>query len=569
MHGTTSSPGCQSLRADTTEPTIRQGTLPGFAIVAEVLHHLGITHLYAISGTPIHELLAACIRAGIRVVGVRHQAAAVMMATAQNYTAGRLAAATAVSAGPGVTNTVTGMLVAKDNCWPVIVLGGRRTLRAEGMGAFQDLDGASLLDTVTKWAACIHSPSEIASHLVRAYALAIEGRPGPVYLDLPEDALSGNATNVRIPRLPECKPTSPNPDDSDRAVEALLTAQRPAAILGKGLRWRNAYQTARSLIEGLGMPFIATPMGRGLIPDDHPLYFNQSRSLVLAEADVILLAGTRLDWKFRFGAELARDAKLLHIDINAEAIGTTWTPHVGIVSDAGCALQELADRIPAATSSYPVASRQAWFDRLSARRRANQDTMQRDTRQHALPMSSQRVLGEIRDWLPADAICALDGNICMLAAQDILPAFSPVSRFTAGQNGCMGSGIPFAIGAKLSQPDRPVLVVCGDFAFGLAVMELETAARYRLPITVVVINNHGPTGALNQRKFYSEDDEPVAMFLPNLRYDEIARALGCYAEAIDQLEQLQPALTRAQTSNRPACLNVSVDPYAPFLQRSG
>jgi thiamine pyrophosphate-dependent acetolactate synthase large subunit-like protein len=206
---------------------------------------------------------------------------------------------------------------------------------------------------------------------------------------------------------------------------------------------------------------------------------------------------------------------------------------------------------------------------LNARRESNLDALEQGLHDTSIPMTPQRVMKEIRDVLPRDAICLLDGNVSMTAAQEILPSFLPASRFTPGTNGCMGVGIPFAIGAKLVHRDRPVVVICGDFAFGLNAMEMETAVRFQIPIIIIVINNQGPSGGLNQKKFYPTDHERVAMFLPHLHYEEIMLEFGGHAEFIDRPEQISSAFSRARESGLPACLNVQVDPYSPFVKPRG
>ena len=181
-----------------------------------------------------------------------------------------------------------------------------------------------------------------------------------------------------------------------------------------------------------------------------------------------------------------------------------------------------------------------------------------------LPMSPYRMLKEIRDFLPRDAISILDGNVFMAVGQQVLPSFLPASRFTAANNGCMGIGIPFGIGAKLCQPDRLVIAICGDTAFAFSAMDMETAVRHRIPIIVVVVNNEGNTGGILERVYFPDHDERVTMFQPDIHYESIMRAFGGHAEHVERPEQLRPALERAVASGKASCINVKVDPYAPY-----
>jgi thiamine pyrophosphate-dependent acetolactate synthase large subunit-like protein len=536
----------------------------GHTLVAQSLKSLGVTHAYCLAGTPIRETFAYCAKVGIRNIGVRHQQAAVLMATAQNYIAGRLTSIVILSAGPAVTNAVTGVLVARDNCWPVVVLGGRRPLSMQGMGSFQELDAVPIFQSITKWSAVVDATERIPEYLSRAFQLAMSGRSGPVYLDMPEDVLTGFVRSYELPSLEIVKAAAPDREAIAKAAECLLRAERPALILGKGVRWSAAYKELNQLVDDFGIPFVASPMGRGYLPDDHPLGFNEARSLFQAKADVILLAGARLDWTFRFGSEFARDAKIIQIDIHEPEIGANVTPYVGIVGDLKAVLGQIVSHMKLKQDNGNKERRTAWHCVLNEAKRPRTKMLDELTRSNGIPMSPYRMLGEIRDFLPRDAICVLDGNVSMAAAQQVLPSLVPVSRLTAGTNGCMGVGIPFAIGAKLAEPDRMVVAICGDAAFAFNAMDMETAVRHRIPVVIIVVNNEGNSGGLMQRAFYLQEFERVTMFQPDIRYEAIMRAFGGYAEFVDSPEDIKPALHRAVASGKPACINVKVDPFAPY-----
>jgi 2-hydroxyacyl-CoA lyase len=205
-----------------------------------------------------------------------------------------------------------------------------------------------------------------------------------------------------------------------------------------------------------------------------------------------------------------------------------------------------------------------WHCVLNEAKRRKTKMLDELTRSNGIPMSPYRMLGEIRDFLPRDAIRIVDGNVFMAVAQQVLPSFLPGSRFTAGTNGCMGVGIPFAIGAKLAEPDRMVVAICGDTAFAFSAMDMETAVRHRIPVVIIVVNNDGNGGGLMQRAFYPEGFERVTMFQSDIRYEAIVRAFGGHAEFVDTPEDVKPALHRAAASGKPACINVKVDPFVPY-----
>ena len=534
----------------------------GHTLMVKSLKSLGVTHVYSISGTPIRETLGACVGVGIRPIGVHNQQAGVMMAIAQNYVAGRLSAVALLSAGPAITNAVTSVLVARDNCWPVVVLGSRRPLSMKGMGAFQDLDAVPIFRSITKWSALIESTSSVPAHLEEAFRIAVDGRCGPVYLDIPEDVLTGLVRSYELPRLRDPKPPFVDENAIFRSAEILYQARRPGMIIGKGIRWAEPFMELQRLAGEFGIPFITSPMGRGFLPDDHPLCCNAVRGIFQSQADVVLVVGARLDWTFRFGSEFAPDVKIIQVDIHQPQIGVNIAPTVGITGDA----KDVLARIVTHLEEKPARKERLspWHVML-ARARASKLRQWDDLMDgEAIPMSPYRMLKEVRQFLPREAVCILDGNVFMAAAQQVVPSYLPLTRFTAGSNGCMGVGIPFALGAKMARPEKLVVIICGDTAFGFNAMEMETAVRHRIPIIVVVVNNDGNGGSLQQKALYPPKYERVTMFQPNIRYEEIMRAFGGFGEFVERPEQVRPALERAVLCGVAACINVKVDPDAPY-----
>lgn len=542
----------------------RAAKTDGHMLVAESLKNLGVTHVYCVAGTPIRETFAMCARLGIRPIGVRHQQAGVMMALAQNYVAGRITAVALFSAGPAITNAATGILVANDNGWPLVVLGGRRPLSMHGMGSFQDLDAVPIFQSITKWSAPVENTAEIPHCLNRAFEIAMDGRPGPVYLDLPEDILTAIAYCGAIPSLSPERKLGIDEGLLARAADILLGAERPALIIGTGVRWSDPFIELRRLVDEFGIPFMTAPMGRGYLPDDHPLCANFARAVLQAKADAVLILGARLDWTFRFGAEIGRDAKIIQIEVEESEIGVNRAPTISIVGDIKSILQELIACMTSSTTAAPRDRLPTWYAGLDAARDSRKRALGVHMGSAALPMSPHRMFKEIRDFLPRDAICVLDGNVSMAAGQQVLPSYLPVTRFTAGNNGCMGVGVPFAIGAKIARPERLVVAVCGDMGFGLNAMDMETAVRHNIPIVVIVANNDGNYGAIMERIHFPESAERITMYQPNIHYEVITGAFGGHAEFVEQPEQLRPALERAVASGKASCINVRIDPYAPY-----
>ena len=530
-------------------------TVTGHEAIAGTLGAHGVDHVFGIGGTPVHETLAACARGGMRVVGVHHQQAAAFMSIAYNYASGRLASAVILSAGPAVSNVTTGLLVARDNGWPLMVLGGRRPISTRGLGAFQDLDAVALFGSITKHAELVASADTIVPALARARDIAMTHPPGPVYLDLTEEALSGRTA-----------PPGPSPQEGPegfaidpglvaRAAELLALARRPALLLGDGLRWTTRPGDVARLVARLDAPFATTPIGRGVVSDDHPRACTAVRAAMLADADVVFIAGTRLDWMFRFGAELRRDATLIHAGADERGLGGTIPAALSLEGAPGPWLRAIADALE--RIARPPPDDEGWRARIDAARSARDDDP--PARGASLPMTEDALVDGVRRWLPGDAFLAVDGNVLLEAAQRRLPSFQPYSRMTPGHDGCMGTGRSYAIGAKLARPGRPSVVVTGDLALGLGVMELETAVRLRTPVVVVVANNDGNGGGRSERRHYPPGADRVTMFGPGVRYDAIMRAVGGHGERVERPGDLVAALERAAAAGIAACVDVAID----------
>lgn len=532
----------------------------GHELIAASLAARGVTHVFTIAGTPVYETLAACLAQGIRVVGVHHQQAAAMMAAAHNYVTGRLAAAVVLSAGPGVTNATTGVLVAHDNDWPLLVIGGCRALDTRGAGAFQDLDAVPIFRPITRYADRIDSAAAIAPTLERACRIATGDRPGPVYLDVPEGTLAGVMRTAPAP-LP-ISAAAPEVDRAAvaRAAEFLVEARRPALLAGGALRWSEPFDTLRQLVDRLDLPFATTPIARGYLPDDDPRCFSAVRARMLASADVVVVAGARLDWTLRYGAEIAKDAKLVVLGVDERGPGGLVAPTLAVAGDPADAIRELVRAVGSRTRRPDADLWRAGLATARDEHARASDALEGDD---GLPMDEHRLIAEIRRFVPRDGIFVVDGNRLLEAAQRSMPTHVPVARLTPGQDGCMGVGVPFGIGAKLAHPDRTVLVATGDVAFGLNAMEMETALRLRLPLLVVVANNEGNGGGLIEHKYFrAAPPDRVTLFQPGVRYDAIVRALGGYGEHVEHPDEVVPALRRAAASGVAACVDVRTRVHA-------
>jgi 2-hydroxyacyl-CoA lyase 1 len=548
------------------EARLRTAPASGHRLVAAALKDIGITHVYGVPGQPVYDTFAACIEAGLRTIGTRHQQPAALMAVAHNYFAGHQTAVTIVSAGVPATNALGGVLTARDNAWPLIVLVGAAPLDAEGAGYFMALDAVELYRSVTKRAIKVINACDIAESIAQAFETAMHGRPGPVLVQLPENVLTALARNGSAESSSPSRLALPADLAATRQAAALLLgARRPLLIIGKGVRWTAPYPAMRELVDRLAIPFITSPIGCGAISDGHPLCMNAAPWIAQSRADLVMVLGARLDWTFRYGRQLSSDAKVIQVDVHAPEFDRCRAVALGIHADVGSFLHMLLTETEVARQDGAPSTRDpTWLPGLAesaAHARARREAR---VAGDGFPISPLRLASEIRDALPEDAITIFDGNLVMAACQRVIPAHAPGSRLTPGTSGGLGVGIPYALAAKLEHPGRPVVAICGDFAFGLGAMELETAMRHQVAIIVIVANNDGNGGSLRHRMHQPSGSEPLMMFRPGLRYDRICELFGGHAEHVDHAEDIGPALKRAIACGRAACINVAVDPDAAY-----
>jgi 2-hydroxyacyl-CoA lyase 1 len=540
----------------------------GHALVARALASLGVTHVYGVPGQPVYDTFAACANEGIRLIGTRHQHPAALMAMAHNYFVGQQNAVSIVSTGVPCANALGAVVVARDNCWPLVVLAGAAPLTASDASYFMDLDGTQLYRSITKWAARVPETRSIPDCIAEAFAVATNGRPGPVLVELPEDVLTGLTVDASMPPLSSSAQheLKMEPSVPRQVTDALISAKRPLLIVGKGARWSSPFTALREFVDVLSIPFTTSAIARGAIPDNHPLCMNAIQWIAQSQADVVVLLGARLDWNLRYGEQLASDATLIQVDIHAPELRHNPRTKIGVHADAGGFLCAVLKQMTAVQRAHAQDQRDhGWVLSLCQLREEVQIKREAQAANDGHRISPLRLAKEIRDALPNNAITIFDSNLTMAACERMIPVQAPLSRLTPGTSGGLGIGIPYAIAAKLVHPDRPVVAICGDFAFGLSAMELETATRHNVPIIIVIANNDGNGGALRQRMHMRNiGPEPVMIFQSGLRYDRIAQVFGGYAQHVERAQDIGPALTRALASNRPACINVAVDPDAPF-----
>ncbi len=527
-------------------------TIDGSTITAMALKNEGVDTIFFILGGPITPITNAADKLGIRCVTVRHEEAAANMAHAYSRVTGRPGVVVTAS-GPGMLNAVPGIANANADCAPVIHLGGASPATQFGMGAFQEVDQLALMRPITKWADRILTTKRIPELVSAAFRHATTGRPGPAYLDFPGDVIRGTVEESQVTYPVRSRSHARPLGDSNlinEAAEILSKAERPIVIAGTGTFWSQSGLEFQEFVEKANVPFFTMPQTRGIIPEDHDLCFLGARSMGFSEADAILVMGTRFNYMLNFGQapRLSAGAKVIQVDIEPTEIGHNRAVDVGIVGDAKMVFQQLTEAI----GNRRKGASKAWIDKLRVQDAASRERQEEQMESDAIPIHPLRLCKEVRDFLDRDAILVVDGNTTLHLGRMSIPRFYPGTRLNSGPLGWMGVGVPFGVGAKVARPDKQVLVLTGDGAFGFNAMELDTAARNKANVINVISNNGGWTG----RVFSNKD---TGRFLGFSNYHKMADAFGCYSERVEKPADIRPALERAANAGVPSLLNVIVE----------
>jgi acetolactate synthase-1/2/3 large subunit len=513
---------------------------------------------------------------GIRYVNARHEEAAVHVA--EGYT--RIARRPAVvlgNPGCGTGNMLAGVMSAFAEGHPVLALGTLRPrLRSDPAraGAWQAADTESMARPIVKFAATVRQWERLPELVRAAFRAMTSGRPGPAYLAIPDELLAQKLDEGALPPVypaARYRVTSLGAGDAaalERAADLLAGAERPYLHAGKGVLWADAGAELVALGEHLGAGMSASLGARGVVPEDHPHYFHPfdlgGAGLARADADVVLVAGARLGEYDGYGLPpLWGDPATqttIQLDADPLSIGANRPVDLALVADAKPALAALLAGVRARSKQ------RAEVPGLARYRAESAKTMQQGIAYLGQPCSSGvnpgRMVMAVRQLFPPDAITVLDGGNTTLTGVAFHPILSAPSFLYSVKMGYLGTGVPFALGAKLAAPDRPVCVISGDGAFGFHAMELETAAREELPIVVVIAVDAAwgmEKTAFVAQGYGAADWERRGIDLAEVRYDDLARSLGCHGERVERLEELTPALERARAARRPAVVHVEVD----------
>jgi acetolactate synthase-1/2/3 large subunit len=530
----------------------------GAGLFVQTAAQLGLDTIFTLVGDHLNEVLAAAARAKIRVVDMRHESGATHAADAWARIH-RRPALSLVTGGPGHTNSLTGIATANLAGSPLIAVSGSRPRGLADRQAFQDIDQVGMARPVVKWSAEVPSAAEIPFYLGRAYAEAGAGRRGAVHLTIPLDAFTGNGVETSLPAgwLSAARPCP----DLKQATGLLRAAERPVVIAGSGVWWSGAEDALREFIERTQIPLYTITMARGTVPDDHPLSMgyadpalNYAVHTVFREADLFLVVGKRIDYRLALGGVrlFPAEAKFVQIDIHPQELGMNRALDAAVCGDARAALDAISDA---------GRSRPEWLVRVRKLR------SEWATRLEAEEADAPVFFRALREVLPKDVLFSWDGGDFAHWGRAILPARQAGGWLRLGPLGTIGSSLPNAIALQLAHPGRRVVAITGDGALGFYLAEMDTAARFKLPIVLIVGNDAG-WGLERELQSWGTGGAPtVACELQAARYDLVMKAFGGDGETIERPDEVGPAIRRALASRVPYCLNVKIrGARSPFTE---
>ena len=535
----------------------------GGRLLARALQRLGTTHLFTLSGAHIFPLYDGCVELGVRIIDTRHEESA--SHTAEGWSkVTRIPGVAAVTAGPGVTNAATGLASAHQNASPMLLIGGRASDSRWGQGALQEMDHVPMAAAISKWARTLHQADAVHLGALEAWAAVTSGRPGPAFFDIPTDALFTpvDEAGVEWPEVAEWRPTA-DPDKVKQAHALIAAAERPVMVVGSGAHWHHGEDAVRAIAEAAGLPVYANGLGRGLLPSDHANAFSRTRGFALSNADLVIVVGTPLDFRLNYGQPslFPADYKLIRLEFTDEELARNRPADVGLAGHVGANLGALAEGVGGA------AVRHAWLEQLRLREDATREKDRALLESDSDPIHPVRVYGELLKQLDRDAYVVCDGGDFVSYAGKYVPSHLPGHWLDPGPFGALGMGPGQAIAARLAAPDRQVVMLMGDGAFGFSAMEFDTMVRHRLPV-VAIVGNNGMWG-LEKHPMESIYGYSVAAELnPAERYDQVVTALGGHGELVTRPGEIGPAIRRAFESGLPALVNVVCDPAVVYPRQT-
>ena len=547
-----------------------EATTDGFHLVIDALKLNGIDTIFGLPGIPITDLTRMAQGEGMRVISFRHEQHAGNAAAAAGFLTQKPGICLTVSA-PGFLNGLTALANATTNCFPMILISGssEREIVDLQQGDYEEMDQLAIAKPLCKAAFRVLHAQDIGVGIARAIRSALSGRPGGVYLDLPAklfaQTMGADAGKQSLIKVVDAAPRQlPAPDSVQRALGLLKTAKRPLILLGKGAAYAQADADVRALVEKSGIPYLPMSMAKGLLPDNHAQSASAARSYVLAEADVVMLVGARLNWLLShgkgktWGGSKAASRQFIQIDISPTEIDSNVAIAAPLIGDIGSCVSALVAGMGSSWAQPPA----EWTTAIYSRRDTNIAKMAETLAKNPPVMNFHSALAVVRDVIKAnpEAILVNEGANTLDFTRSIVDMYQPRKRLDVGTWGIMGIGMGYAVAAAVVT-GKPVIAVEGDSAFGFSGMEVETICRYNLPICVVVFNNNGVYRGTDVNQSGGQDVAPT-VFVKNARYDKMMEAFGGVGVHATNPQELSHALKAAVASGKPTLINAVIDETA-------
>ena len=529
----------------------------------------GVENVFTLNGGHIYELYEGCVDQGINVIDFRHEQVAAHAAEGWAKVTGQPGVAI-VTAGPGVTGTITAVANAYQANSPMVLIGGNSGVGQRLMSALQEFDGVSLMQSITKWSQQVQDVRRIPDFVATAFRHATSGKPGPVYLEIPNDIVNGTMDESDLVLPTGYRTTArvfPDPEYIRKVSEALKKSRHPVVVAGSDIWWSKAWDELREFVEMIDAPVFLNSMGRGAIPSDHPNLGTTGRRYALTSADAIVLIGTPVDFRLSFGRDVLfnKDATVIQMMMEAEEIGKNRHVDIGVVGDIKAILDQTMGELR--SSNYRSPGRE-WLEAVMTEDRALKEPDEDMLNTDQTPIHPMRLMKELRDFLDRDATVVGDGGDVVTFAARVLGINKPGHWLDPGQFGCLGPGTGFAAAAQIARPGKQVAIIYGDGAFGLNGMDMESMVRHNLPVVSILGNN----GAWNQttQGVIRRKGRAIATWLSQeTRYDWIMQGFGGYGERVTEPSQIRPALERAFGSGKAALLDVVIDPDVSYGNMGG
>ena len=530
----------------------------GGYLAARALQAEGVETFFYMLSAPI---VADCLALGMNGILVRNETAAGMMAHGYSRVTGNPGVVLSPH-GPGTANVVPALANAQADACPVINFGASARLSERHQDTFQEMDQVGMMRPITKWASQATHAHKIPEYISTAFRHAMAPPHGPVYLDLPNDIVAAQVDEEQAPQPTKYRTESRpfgDPTLVKRAVDMLSRAEKPLVVTGSGILWSRASAELLEFVNITGIPFYTTPQGRGVISEDHPRFYGGARSTAFREADAVLVVGTRANIILGYlrPPRWNVDAKFIVVNLDPKEIGHNVPVEIGILGDSKAVLGQLTEEARGRFDAEDT----SWTRRLAQRDAARMEQQAALMDSDATPMHPLRLCREVRDFIDQDAILCVDGHEILNFARQSIPSYLPGHRLNSGTHGTMGVGVPFGIAAKAARPDKQVVVLTGDGAFGWNGMEVDTALRHNLPVLFIISNNGSYTGAT--------EVFDTQKYLGFTRYDRMMEGLGGHGEYVEEPGEICPALERAYASGKPAIVNVKVDQFAKAATQIG